>query len=200
MTYQTPKKTATAQINIKKSDFIAFAYPIHDREDAMFHVEQLKGKYPDARHHCWAYIIGDPNNTTSAGFDDDGEPSGTAGRPILNVLQHKQIGNILVVVVRYFGGIKLGAGGLTRAYSSATQAVVDELALVPYVPKIQCQIKTDFAHEAQVRYLLENIHGRVIDVQYQKMVILTVSLAKKDLSQLKDSLSMMGEIIEETVT
>lgn len=103
---------------LKKSEFIAYAYPVTSRGQAMFHVEQLREQYPDARHFCWAYIIGDPDNTTSAGFDDDGEPSGTAGRPILNVLQHKSIGNVIVIVVRYFGGIKLGAGGLTRAYAA----------------------------------------------------------------------------------
>ncbi len=99
MSYQTLQRAVTARLEIKKSAFITYAYPVHTREQAMFHVEQLKAKYPDARHWCWAYIIGDPDNTTSAGFDDDGEPNGTAGRPILNVLQHKSIGNIIVIVV-----------------------------------------------------------------------------------------------------
>ena len=100
MSYQTLKNPVTARLEIKKSEFIAYAYPVNSREQAMFHVEQLREKHPDARHWCWAYIIGDPDNTTSAGFDDDGEPSGTAGRPILGVLQHKSIGNIIIIVVR----------------------------------------------------------------------------------------------------
>lgn len=103
MSYQTLKNPVTARLEIKKSEFIAHAYPVSSREQAMFHVEQLREQYPDARHWCWAYIIGDPDNTTSAGFDDDGEPNGTAGRPILGVLQHKSIGNVIIVVVRYFG-------------------------------------------------------------------------------------------------
>ena len=73
MSYQTLKRAVTARLEIKKSEFIAYAYPVTSREQAMFHVEQLREQYADARHHCWAYIIGDPNNTTSAGFDDDGE-------------------------------------------------------------------------------------------------------------------------------
>ena len=112
MTYQTLSKPCEAIYEIKKRIF-GFAYPISTREQAMSHVQNLRTRYLDARHHCYGYIIGDPHNTTSAGFDDDGEPNGTAGRPILSVLQHKAIGNCIIIVVRYFGGIKLGAGGLT---------------------------------------------------------------------------------------
>lgn len=188
MTYHTPAKAVTACIEIKKSQFIAYAYPVDDREQAMFHVKQIKQKYPDARHHCWAYIIGDPNNTTSAGFDDDGEPNGTAGRPILNVLQHKTIGNVIVIVVRYFGGIKLGAGGLTRAYSGSAQAVVDAMKLIAYIAKIDVSIHTDFANESQVRYVLEDNGGRVFNVNYAKSVILQARLAEQDLSILQQRL------------
>lgn len=188
MTYHTPAKAVTACIEIKKSQFIAYAYPVDDREQAMFHVKQIKQKYPDARHHCWAYIIGDPNNTTSAGFDDDGEPNGTAGRPILNVLQHKTIGNVIVIVVRYFGGIKLGAGGLTRAYAGSAQAVVDAMKLIAYIAKIDVSIHTDFANESQVRYVLEDNGGRVLNVNYAKSVILQARLAEQDLSILQERL------------
>src|SRR5699024_4537022 len=166
MTYQTLAAPVTARLEIKKSEFITYAYPVHSRDKAMIHVEQMREKYPDARHHCWAYIIGDPNNTTSAGFDDDGEPKGTAGRPIVNVLQHKSIGNVIVIVVRYFGGIKLGAGGLTRAYAGSAQAAVDEMVLTPYVPMTQVQIEADFANESQVRYVVEDMGGEIGDVDY----------------------------------
>ncbi|WP_230656324.1 YigZ family protein [Psychrobacter sp. I-STPA10] len=197
MTYQTLAKAVTARLEIKKSEFIAYAYPVNNREQAMFHVEQLREKYPDARHHCWAYIIGDPNNTTSAGFDDDGEPNGTAGRPILNVLQHKAIGNIIIIVVRYFGGIKLGAGGLTRAYAGSAQAVVDVMRLTPYVPMTEVKIETDFANESQIRYLVENVGGEVTDVSYSKVVILQVSLAECEVATLDESLGGLGEIIKD---
>ncbi|HCI30613.1 MAG TPA: IMPACT family protein, partial [Psychrobacter sp.] len=162
MSYQTLKRAVTARLEIKKSEFIAYAYPVISREEAMFHVEQLREQYPDARHFCWGYIIGDPDNTTSAGFDDDGEPSGTAGRPILNVLQHKSIGNVIIIVVRYFGGIKLGAGGLTRAYAGAAQAAVDEMTLNPYVPMTQIHILAEFATEAQCRYMIESLGGHIV--------------------------------------
>ena len=198
MSYQTLKNPVTARLEIKKSEFIAYAYPVNSREQAMFHVEQLREKYPDARHWCWAYIIGDPDNTTSAGFDDDGEPNGTAGRPILGVLQHKSIGNIIIIVVRYFGGIKLGAGGLTRAYAGSAQAAVDQMILQPFVPMTQVQILADFATETQCRYVVESLEGTIEDVAYSKQVTLTVTIAEVDIETLKTELAMAGRVIEPT--
>lgn len=195
MSYQTLKKPVTARLEIKKSEFIAYAYPVHSREQAMFHVEHLRDKYPDARHWCWAYIIGDPDNTTSAGFDDDGEPSGTAGRPILNVLQHKSIGNVIIIVVRYFGGIKLGAGGLTRAYAGSAQAAVDQMILQPYVPMTQVQILADFAHESQCRYVVDSMDGTIDEVTYSKQVTLSVTIAEADIETLKTELAMAGKVL-----
>ena len=197
MSYQTLKHAVTARIEIKKSEFIAYAYPVTSREQAMFHVEQLKAKYPDARHWCWAYIIGDPDNTTSAGLDDDGEPSGTAGRPILNVLQHKSIGNIIIIVVRYFGGIKLGAGGLTRAYASSAQAAVDQMTLLPFVLIARVQILTEFATEAQCRYVVERLNGSIDGVSYSHQVTLTVTIAEADIEVLKTELAMAGKVLHD---
>ena len=197
MSYQTLKRAVTARLEIKKSEFIACAYPVTSREQAMFHVEQLREQYPDARHFCWGYIIGDPDNTTSAGFDDDGEPSGTAGRPILNVLQHKSIGNVIIVVVRYFGGIKLGAGGLTRAYAGAAQTAVDEMTLNPYVPMAKIQILAEFATEAQCRYMIESLGGHIDDVAYSKQVTLTATLAEADIDSLKERLAMDGRVLNQ---
>ena len=196
MSYQTLKNPVTARLEIKKSEFIAHAYPVSSREQAMFHVEQLHEQYPDARHWCWAYIIGDPDNTTSAGFDDDGEPNGTAGRPILGVLQHKSIGNVIIVVVRYFGGIKLGAGGLTRAYAGSAQAAVDQMTLSPYIPMAKVQIVATFATEAQCRYVIEDLGGQVEDVAYSQQVMLTATLAQADIADLKERLATDGRVLE----
>ena len=195
MSYQTLQQPVSARLEIKKSAFIAYAYPVTSREQAMFHVEQLRGQYADARHWCWAYIIGDPNNTTSAGFDDDGEPNGTAGRPILNVMQHKSIGNIIIIVVRYFGGIKLGAGGLTRAYAGSAQAAVDQMILCPYVPMTQVNIQAEFATEAQCRYVVERLNGTIDNVAYDKQVLLTVTIAERDIDLLKTELAMAGKVL-----
>lgn len=197
MSYQTLKHAVTARLEIKKSEFIAHAYPVTSREQAMFHVEQLRGQYADARHYCWAYIIGDPNNTTSAGFDDDGEPNGTAGRPILNVLQHKAIGNVIIIVVRYFGGIKLGAGGLTRAYAGSAQTAVSEMILNPYVMMATIEIQAEFATEAQCRYVVESLHGSIDDVMYSQHVHLTATIAEHDIATLKVALAMAGKVVSD---
>lgn len=193
MTYHTLTTPCQAQLEIKKSEFLGFAYPITDREQLMFHVEQLRAQYPDARHICYGYIIGDPNNTTSAGFDDDGEPGGTAGKPILNVLQHKAIGNCAILVVRYFGGIKLGAGGLTRAYSGTAQAVVDNMTLAEFVPMTQIDVETDFANESFVRHVINSLEGTISDVQYAKDVILSVTIAEKSVAQLTEKIGFYGK-------
>ncbi|CAG0912002.1 unnamed protein product, partial [Cyprideis torosa] len=107
-----PASRVEHELVVNKSRFIAWIAPASDREQAMALLDEARLAYPDARHHCWAYVLGNPSNAASAAANDDGEPAGTAGKPILNVIQHKAIGNIMVVVIRYFGGIKLGAGGL----------------------------------------------------------------------------------------
>ena len=194
MTYYTLSDPCAATLEIKKSQFLGFGYPIDSRELLMFHVEQLRSQYPDARHVCYGYIIGDPRNTSSAGFYDDCEPSGTAGRPILNVLQHKGIGNCVVIVVRYFGGIKLGAGGLTRAYSSSAQAVVDNMNLHAFVPLSVILIETDFANESFVRHTLDGFKATILKVDYGKNVVLTVELAQKSVQALSEKIGFYGTV------
>lgn len=194
MTYHTPTAPATARLEIKKSEFIAYAYPIDSRDALSAYLENLKAKYPDARHICYGYIIGDPNNTTSAGFSDDGEPNGTAGRPILNVLQHKAIGNVAVFVVRYFGGIKLGAGGLTRAYSDATNQVVNLLQLQPFIAKKQLLISTDFANEGQVRHFVQEFGGEILACKYDDQAILTVALIDESVGQLTNKIEWFAVV------
>lgn len=194
MSYSTLAQPCQASLTVKKSEFLAFAYPINNKEQIMFHVEQLRQAYPDARHICTAYIIGNPNNTTSAGFDDDGEPSGTAGKPILNVLQHKAIGNCLVAVVRYFGGIKLGAGGLTRAYSNATQAVVDNMTLTAFVPTTTLTVQTDFANEAFVRHVLTGFQATILTTDYDKTVKMQIEIAEQQLQDFAQKLGIYAKI------
>lgn len=194
MTYYTLSDPCTATLEIKKSQFLGFGFAIDSREQLMFHVEQLRKQYPDARHVCYGYIIGDPHNTTSAGFDDDGEPSSTAGKPILNVLQHKGIGNCVVIVVRYFGGIKLGAGGLTRAYSSSAQAVVDNMNLHAFVPLSVILIETDFANESFVRHTLDGFNATILQVDYGKNVVLTVEAAQKSVQALSEKIGFYGNV------
>ncbi len=190
--YLVPARPAEAEIDIKKSRFIAHAYPVTNRAEALAQVQALRNQYPDARHHCWAYLIGSPQQPITQAFDDDGEPAGTAGKPILNVLNHKAFGDILVVVVRYFGGIKLGAGGLTRAYGQAAQAVMANLEGEEKVPMMPLTLFCDFSQEQQVRYLLNQVQGEVFAVNYQQQVEITAQIPMKAYPKLQTSLAGLG--------
>jgi len=157
---------AEAEIEIKKSRFRAFARPVSSRAAALEAVAELRARFPDARHHCWAYLLGDPQGSASAGMDDDGEPTGTAGRPILNVLQHRNVGDALIVVVRWFGGIKLGAGGLIRAYGQAAQAVLEAAPLTERIPMRPLRITLPFEGEHLLRRLIAQHGGRLVSIDY----------------------------------
>ena len=122
---KTIKKPVEAQINIKKSNFIARLYPAKDKKEVKKIIEEVSTRYSDATHNCTAYIVSD-----SQGYDDNGEPSGTAGKPMMNVLIKNDLSNIVAIVTRYFGGIKLGAGGLVRAYSHSILKAIEEAEIV----------------------------------------------------------------------
>ncbi|PIE43481.1 MAG: YigZ family protein [Gammaproteobacteria bacterium] len=162
--YRIPKKPVEVTCEIKKSRFIARAANTPDRERAMAMLDRARADYPDARHHCWAYLFGKP---ASAAMSDDGEPSGTAGKPILNVLQHKAVSDIMIVVIRYFGGVKLGVGGLVRAYSAAAQLAMDALETELVAPMCSGVVYADFAMEQAVRHWLSGNQGAVSQVNYQ---------------------------------
>lgn len=150
----------------KRSRFLAFIWPIASKEEGFVHFESLKREYPDARHHCWAYVIGDPEQALAAGFHDDGEPGGTAGKPMLNVLMQRKVGNVFAVVVRYFGGIKLGAGGLTRAYGQAVSRALDAAEFKWITPRQQLILEADFSLEQKIRNFLQHEDVVIQEVRY----------------------------------
>lgn len=190
--YLIPAKQADAEIEIKKSRFLAFAKGVVSREAGMQWLKDLKTAYPDARHHCWAYQLGDPRCAVNAGMGDDGEPSGTAGKPILNVLQHKDVGDIMIVVVRYFGGIKLGAGGLTRAYSQAAQTVMDVLETTPKIVRVSLSLQCEFSQEQSLRHLLDLYKGALLEVTYSHKVSMDVSLPNANETEFCEQLAALG--------
>ena len=164
----------------KNSDFLTFLHPVTSRDEAMLQVEQYRKKYPDANHVCWAYVIGNTRQPQTQAFSDDGEPSGTAGKPMLHVLTEREVGNSLAVVVRYFGGVKLGAGGLVRAYSAAVSTAVGRAQLIAVTPSIQLQVAVDFAKETKIRHIVNQYQGHILQVDYATQVTLGISLAAAD--------------------
>ncbi len=178
--YPIPAAPLETEHEVKKSRFIVRVQKVEDREQAMAFLEQARVDYPDATHHCWAYLIGDPVSASSAAMNDDGEPSGTAGKPILNVIQHKGIGDIMVIVIRYFGGVKLGAGGLVRAYSAATEQALSALAVEVMRPRQSFRLGMDFALEQPVRHWLEQHGGKLLETVYGASVEMDVEVDQAD--------------------
>lgn len=174
--YTLLNKPCLLELQEKKSRFIAQLSPAQNRDEAMNALEIAQHTYPDARHHCWGYLIGDPHQPTTAAFSDDGEPGGTAGKPILNVLTQRGIGDTVAVVSRYFGGIKLGAGGLVRAYGQAVSKALDIADLTQKVPMAQLAIQVDYPLEDLCRRTLMQHGAEDISTQYHQEVLLQCSV------------------------
>ncbi|WBA80338.1 YigZ family protein [Endozoicomonas sp. GU-1] len=174
--YVVPAQVITVETEVKKSRFITCISPAHSRQEAQAFVEEKRIEYPDATHHCSAFVAGAPDGGAVVGFDDDGEPSGTAGRPMLNVLQHKRIGDVVAVVVRYFGGVKLGAGGLVRAYSASVQQACEQLPLEQRVALRAGVLLCDYAHEQMVRHHLGQFHASLEQCDYGQSVKMMISM------------------------
>jgi len=173
-----PAQPIEVSTEVKRSRFIAHIAHGQSAEQAFHIIDQAKKRYPDARHHCWAFIACSPFSSSAVRFSDAGEPSGTAGKPILNVLQHSHYGEIVCVVSRYFGGIKLGAGGLVRAYSNSAQAALEQLSVQEKIPLSQVTIKLPYPFEASVRHYLDSVDAAINNVSYEEQVIFQLSVAR----------------------
>ena len=174
--YPIPAGYLERETDVKKSRFIARVYPVGSRDDVREFVARAHKDYPDARHVCWGYQIGRPGSAAEAAMNDDGEPSGTAGKPILNVIQHKDMGDVLVIVIRYFGGIKLGAGGLVRAYAGAAEGVLSDVGRVVQLTRVQAQVELDFADEQPLRHWCDGHDGNIESIDYSTRVSALVSV------------------------
>lgn len=146
---QTFAEAGETEIVIQNSRFIASGAPVRTPEAAQAFLSQIQSRYPDANHHCYAFKVTGPPQVDR--FSDDGEPSGTAGRPILNILEH-HLQNSIIVVTRYFGGIKLGKGGLVRAYTQASQALLESLACVNDEPQQDIHLRYPYTLSTQLDY------------------------------------------------
>ncbi|WP_050454443.1 IMPACT family protein [Candidatus Burkholderia verschuerenii] len=162
----------SAEIDIRKSRFIALALPVPDRDAAMRELERLRAEHPTATHVCWALLAGG-----QSGMSDDGEPSGTAGRPILEVLRHHEVDGVLAAVVRYYGGIKLGAGGLVRAYTDAIATAMQLAERVERIKRAAIAVEIDYADEARVRRWIETHDAELSESAYGMTVRLVVRMA-----------------------
>lgn len=176
------------ELIIKKSRFIACVEPVSGREQAQARVAQLKAEHPDARHVCWALLAGG-----QSAANDDGEPGGTAGRPMLDVLRHQDMQGVLATVVRYFGGVKLGAGGLLRAYTDAVAQALQSAEKIPLVKKTQLACSVPYALEGMVRRELELAGAELETVEHGSVVSLHFALPEPDAPALVQRLGERGQ-------
>lgn len=169
---QTIISLATSDLVVKKSRFLGFVHPVADRAEAQAIVASLRAGHPDAAHVCWALLAGGQSAAV-----DDGEPGGTAGRPMLDVLRHQDLEGVLAAVVRYYGGIKLGAGGLVRAYTDAVaQALlkVEKIAIVRYT-ELSCTLP--YSLEGLLRRELAAAGATLLEVSHDQQVTLSFRIA-----------------------
>ncbi len=166
--YKIVYQGGEGEIVEKKSHFIAHVFPVTKEEQALEYLETLKKQYWDARHNCYAYVIGEKQQLQR--FSDDGEPSGTAGKPILEVLLGEDIHNTLVVVTRYFGGTLLGTGGLVRAYSAATKTGIENSVVTDRCKGKKIELKTDYNGLGKIQYIMGEMDIPILDTVYTDMV------------------------------
>ncbi len=188
--YKVVYQGGRGEIVEKKSRFIANVFPVASEEEAQACIEETKKKYWDARHNCHAFVLGGKGEVTRC--SDDGEPSGTAGRPMLEVLLAAGIRNVLVVVTRYFGGTLLGTGGLIRAYTQAAQAGLEASRIITRIPGRQIRVVTDYNGVGKLQYIAGKLGLPVLDTQYTDIVTMAF------LSPLDRCDSLVKEITEAT--
>lgn len=161
---------------IKKSRFITYMAPTKGRIEAERFVRDIKAKHPDARHNCWAFIAGRPGNGQLYGFSDDGEPSGTAGKPMLNCLVGSGMGELTVVVTRYYGGIKLGTGGLVRAYSGGLQALLKRAKQIECVVYTRLILTCNYSQISTIENLFSVYNGKILHSDYGIEIVMQVDI------------------------
>jgi uncharacterized YigZ family protein len=176
--YKTISKNIQFEIEpIKKSRFIAYVFRAENEQEALDSITIVKEKYADANHHCWAYALVENNKFR---FSDDGEPSGSAGKPILAHIQGSGLLNVLVVVVRYFGGVKLGVGGLIRAYGQAAKEALNMVEIINVEPSCHIYIKYEYNETANVDVVIRHYNAEVLSQQYSDVVMLVVQISSVD--------------------
>ena len=191
MGYRTLKKIGTAELVIKKSVFIGYASPAKTEEEAKAFIAKIKAHHGDATHNVSAYLINDGKNF-AVRYDDDGEPKGSAGKPVLKVIQNKGLSNVVVVVTRYFGGIKLGYGGLVKAYSDAASLAIENAGIVEVYETERFEVTFPYNLFHTVKETVERAGGRVVGEEYGELVKFTVETRRGEAE------SLIGLLTEKT--
>lgn len=196
-TYQTLQGPSEGLYKEKGSRFIALAWPVSSENEIKEKLAELKKIYHDARHLCYAYILG-PNKDAFR-MNDDGEPSGTGGRPIYGQLQSKDLTNTLVVVIRYFGGIKLGVSGLMNAYKTAAKDALDHATIIEKTVDDTYRVRFDFADMNGVMQILKDSYIQIIEQSFDINNIITFTLRHRESERIVTALKKLSSVTIELV-
>ena len=174
---------------IQRSRFVTTIERVATVEEAEAFVRRMKAEFPDASHNCWAYVVGPPGSTSRVGMSDDGEPHNSAGRPMLTVLLHAGVGDVAAVVTRWFGGTKLGTGGLVRAYSGCVQEAMKELTLAERVELVRARVEVDHASVSALQRLLPDHEANVVGQEWGAAAVFELELPVAGVESLRVALA-----------
>ena len=180
--YKTVFESGESTIIIEKSKFIGYSRHVETEEDALTFINEIKKKNKDATHNVSAYILGEKMNAQK--YSDDGEPSGTAGAPILNVIRKNNLNNVLIVVTRYFGGILLGTGGLTRAYSNTALASIENGKIIEVENGLQASLEIEYSENEKFKYYCERNNIKIVETKYSENIIQKIELNEEEYNKL----------------
>jgi len=182
--YPVPSRPHRVEEVIRKSRFITAAAHAPDPEAAYSFADEIRKEFPDATHHCWAFAAGPPGSTTSVGMSDDGEPHGTAGRPMLTALLHGGVGEIVAVCTRYYGGTKLGTGGLTRAYAGGVKLALESLPTVERIERVPLLVVVDYGAVDPLQRLFHEVEAVVEAQDFGERIEYRVAIPKEYVEKL----------------
>lgn len=194
-TFRTIASSSEGSYKEKGSKFLSFAFPVKNVDEINQIIAQYRKQYYDARHICYAYMLGNAKNEWRA--NDDGEPSGTAGRPILGQINSFELTNVLVIVVRYFGGILLGTGGLITAYKEASRDALEQASIVEQTIDEIISIEFDYLLMNEVMRIVKEMSPQILDQSFDNMCAMKLAIRQSDAEKLKSKLeNIIGVIIE----
>jgi uncharacterized YigZ family protein len=180
--YPIPAQRFRSEIEVERSRFVATVQEVTSPDAAQAFVAEIKTEFPDANHNCWAYLVGPPGSSDRIGLSDDGEPHGVAGKPILTVLQHSGLGDTAVVVTRYFGGIKLGKGGMVKAYTAAVQAALEQLPRARRIDWAYLAVSFDYPLLTPLQRRIPDFEAEELASSYADKVSLEIRLPQEQLA------------------
>lgn len=197
--FKTIKENSTSEIVEKKSKFIANSFYVESVEEAEKYIKEINKKYFDSRHNCYAFSVYTKNGIINR-FSDNGEPSGTAGGPMLNIILSKKLSNVLVIVTRYFGGILLGTGGLVRSYSEATQNVLLEDNFINKDIGLEAKFEVPYSDFEKIKYYFSQNNINILSFNFIENVEIIFEILEKDLNKIIENIQNLNfKIIKKEV-